>query len=151
MVQCRVSQPHPPTPAGAWPLLCVQVLGVKPDASDRDLKKSYHKAALQMHPDKVCGMYPHAMRACACMYSARWQVKPEEKEEAEKKFRELAEAYEVLSNAELREKYDNGEDLEETPQPQVGAVWSPWPCMLWAPWPDGLVLHRALDQAPRLF
>uniref|UniRef100_A0A3Q2WCF7 DnaJ homolog subfamily B member 6-like n=1 Tax=Haplochromis burtoni TaxID=8153 RepID=A0A3Q2WCF7_HAPBU len=53
-----------------------QVLGVRKDASADDIKKAYRKLALRWHPDK----------------------NPENKEEAEKKFKELSEAYEVLSD-----------------------------------------------------
>uniref|UniRef100_A0A671VMQ0 J domain-containing protein n=1 Tax=Sparus aurata TaxID=8175 RepID=A0A671VMQ0_SPAAU len=53
-----------------------QVLGVRRDASADDIKKAYRKLALRWHPDK----------------------NPENKEEAEKKFKELSEAYEVLSD-----------------------------------------------------
>uniref|UniRef100_A0A3B4XG48 DnaJ heat shock protein family (Hsp40) member B6a n=1 Tax=Seriola lalandi dorsalis TaxID=1841481 RepID=A0A3B4XG48_SERLL len=61
-----------------------QVLGVRRDASADDIKKAYRKLALRWHPDK----------------------NPENKEEAEKKFKELSEAYEVLSDANKRSIYD---------------------------------------------
>lgn len=61
-----------------------EVLGVQRYASCEDIKKAYHKVALKWHPDK----------------------NPENKEEAERKFKEVAEAYEVLSNDEKREIYD---------------------------------------------
>uniref|UniRef100_A0A3P8X1V1 DnaJ heat shock protein family (Hsp40) member B6a n=1 Tax=Cynoglossus semilaevis TaxID=244447 RepID=A0A3P8X1V1_CYNSE len=61
-----------------------QVLGVRRDASADDIKKAYRKLALRWHPDK----------------------NPENKEEAEKKFKELSEAYEVLSDANKRTIYD---------------------------------------------
>uniref|UniRef100_A0A3Q4H0S6 DnaJ homolog subfamily B member 6-like n=1 Tax=Neolamprologus brichardi TaxID=32507 RepID=A0A3Q4H0S6_NEOBR len=61
-----------------------QVLGVRKDASADDIKKAYRKLALRWHPDK----------------------NPENKEEAEKKFKELSEAYEVLSDANKRSLYD---------------------------------------------
>lgn len=60
-----------------------EVLGVQRFASCEDIKKAYHKGALQWHPDK----------------------NPEDKEEAERKLK-VAEAYEVLSNDEKRDIYD---------------------------------------------
>lgn len=61
-----------------------QVLGVRRDASADDIKKAYRKLALRWHPDK----------------------NPDNKEEAEKKFKELSEAYEVLSDVNKRSIYD---------------------------------------------
>lgn len=59
------------------------VLGVSRDAEATEIKKAYRKLALKYHPDK----------------------NPDDKE-AEAKFKEAAEAYEVLSNSEKRAKYD---------------------------------------------
>jgi molecular chaperone DnaJ len=60
-----------------------EVLGVSKGASESEIKKAYRKLALQYHPDKNPG-----------------------DTEAEEKFKEAAEAYEVLSNAEKRQRYD---------------------------------------------
>eukprot|EP00438_Fugacium_kawagutii_P026170 Skav209871 [mRNA] locus=scaffold590:140749:144813:+ [translate_table: standard] len=62
------------------------VLGVTRDASDAEIKKAYRKEALKWHPDK----------------------NPDNKEEAEKNFKAVAEAYEVLSSPDKRAMYDRG-------------------------------------------
>ena len=59
------------------------ILGVKRDASERELKQAYRKLARQHHPD----------------------VNPGDKS-AETKFKKINEAYEVLSDKEKRQKYD---------------------------------------------
>lgn len=60
-----------------------EVLGVSKTATPDEIKKAYRKLAIKYHPDR----------------------NPDNKE-AEDKFKEAAEAYEVLSNEEKRQKYD---------------------------------------------
>jgi DnaJ family protein C protein 3 len=68
-----------------------KVLGISKTSSIAEIKRAYKKLALQWHPDKNV----------------------DNLEEAEAKFREVAEAYEVLGDDEKRMKYDRGEDIEE--------------------------------------
>ncbi|KFF13540.1 molecular chaperone DnaJ [Chryseobacterium soli] len=79
-----------------------KILGVDKSATQDDIKKAYRKQARKLHPD----------------------LNPDDKE-AEKKFKELNEANEVLSNPENRTKYDkygenwkHGEEYEKAQQQQ---------------------------------
>ena len=60
-----------------------RILEIKEDADFSDIKKKYRKLAIKYHPDKNPG-----------------------DDEAVKKFREITEAYEVLSNGKKRKEYD---------------------------------------------
>jgi molecular chaperone DnaJ len=60
-----------------------ETLGVAKNASEEEIKKSYRKLAMKYHPDR----------------------NPDSKE-SEEKFKEVKEAYEMLTNAEKREAYD---------------------------------------------
>src|ERR1035437_3810770 len=60
-----------------------EILGVERNASKDELKKAYRKLAMQYHPDR----------------------NPDNKD-AEEKFKEAAEAYEVLTNEDKKARYD---------------------------------------------
>jgi DnaJ-class molecular chaperone len=62
-----------------------EVLGVNKGASAEELKKAYRELALKSHPDRVA---------------------PEKKKEAEEKFKEISEAYAVLTDPQKRSLYD---------------------------------------------
>ncbi|KAJ7346006.1 hypothetical protein JRQ81_001956 [Phrynocephalus forsythii] len=83
------------------------LLEIPRDASDSDIKKAYKKKALQWHPDK----------------------NPDKKKYAEQKFKEVTEAYEVLSDKARRERYDSyGDGLTVTvPEEDMKFTFrSPW-------------------------
>ncbi|HUU70659.1 MAG TPA: molecular chaperone DnaJ [Planctomycetota bacterium] len=61
-----------------------EVLGVNRDAGEEEIKKAFRKLALKYHPDK----------------------NPDNRKEAEGRFKEVAEAYDVLSDAQKRQQYD---------------------------------------------
>jgi DnaJ-class molecular chaperone len=63
-----------------------EVIGVKPDASADDIRKAYRKLAKELHPDLNPG-----------------------KPEAEARFKNVTAAYDLLSDADKRARYDRGE------------------------------------------
>jgi DnaJ-class molecular chaperone len=60
------------------------ILGVPKNASEKDIKSAYRRLARKWHPD----------------------TNPDNKKEAEEKFKEISEAYEVLGDSQKRRKYD---------------------------------------------
>ncbi|GAA6012051.1 hypothetical protein JCM8202_003187 [Rhodotorula sphaerocarpa] len=75
-----------------------KILGVSRDADDKTIKRAYRKGTLKAHPDKEGG--------------------------SEEKMAELNQAYEVLSNPELRSRFDAGEDPND-PHAGQGSPFGP--------------------------
>jgi curved DNA-binding protein len=84
-----------------------KILGVPRDASAADIKNAYRKLAMQFHPDRNPG-----------------------DKKAEERFKEINEAYQVLSDPKKRERYDQvGESYSQWQQngaPGGGFDWSRW-------------------------
>jgi len=84
-----------------------EILGVSPDASQAEIKKSFRNLALQHHPDKN-----------------------KNSDESKQKFMRIIEAYEVLSDEQARKNYDNNTLQKReartrwTPSADIGTVYS---------------------------
>jgi len=72
-----------------------KILGVEKSANDDEIKKAYRKRAMVHHPDR------HS------------SASEDEKKEHETKFKEVGEAYAILSDEKKRRMYDSGQDLED--------------------------------------
>ena len=67
-----------------------QILGVRADASAREIRQAYRRQALKYHPDKQQSNTTQSV------------------ESIEEQFIAIADAYAVLSDDEARQKYDSG-------------------------------------------
>ena len=82
-----------------------EILGVGPEATTEEIKKSFRNLAMKHHPDKN-----------------------KNSEESRQKFMKIVEAYEVLSDAQTRKNYDSAATLRGapswTPPADIGRVYS---------------------------
>lgn len=85
-----------------------KILGVERDASDSDIKKAYRRMALQHHPDKQAGL------------------SDEEKNVSERKFKQVSEAYGVLSDPTKKQRFDMGMDVDGSSASDGGFGASPF-------------------------
>jgi DnaJ family protein C protein 7 len=74
-----------------------QILGLEKNATEADIRKSFRKLSMIWHPDKNAET-------------------PEKRAAAEKKFKDLAEANRILSDPNMRRKYDSGMSLDDDAQ-----------------------------------
>ncbi|XP_017855097.1 dnaJ homolog subfamily C member 7 isoform X2 [Drosophila busckii] len=75
-----------------------KILGIARNASEDEIKKAYRKKALVHHPDR------HANSSA------------EERKDEELKFKEIGEAYAILSDTRKKQRYDSGQDIEDQEQ-----------------------------------
>ncbi len=78
-----------------------KILEISRDATDYDIKKAYKRLAMRHHPDR------HAT------------AEDEKRREEEKIFKDISEAYSVLSDSQKKARYDSGQDLEEMTMGQL--------------------------------
>merc|ERR1712204_155064 len=71
-----------------------KILGIEKDATEKEIKKGFRKKAMLWHPDKFA------------------TGTDDEKAKAEATFKEIGEAYEVLKDPKLKQRYDSGVDIE---------------------------------------
>jgi curved DNA-binding protein CbpA len=79
-----------------------EILGVSSLATEQEIKKSYRKLALKHHPDKC--------------------QDPAEKDAASNKFAQIAGAYEILTDASLRRKYNESQSGYDSASKKPGTA-----------------------------
>jgi len=79
-----------------------EVLGVSKDATDKELKKAYHRQSLKIHPDRV---------------------QEEEKEIATEKFQILGKVYSILTDKDRRAVYDETGEVDDENDPNPDKDW----------------------------
>ncbi len=75
---------------------CYKILNVKQDASIAEIKKAYRSLARKYHPDKLSA-----------------DLSAKQAKDAEEKFKDIAQAYEILSDIDKRRQYDNSHKVDD--------------------------------------
>lgn len=104
-----------------------KILGVEKGATKEEIKRAYRRLAHQFHPDKV-GAFDSAKRA-----------------EAEKRFKEINEAYQVLSDDDKRSQYDRFGRVFEGAQGGPAGGFGGWPDFGGFRWAEGDVSGIEFD------
>lgn len=95
-----------------------EVLGVKKDATEKEIKAAYRKKALEYHPD-------------------RNNDSQEQKDMAAKKFKEVGEAYAILSDPQKRKQHDMGANADDINSGHGGMGGFPGACTsTWEEWAE---------------
>ena len=76
-----------------------KILGIERCASQEQIKQAYRKGAMKHHPDRHVS------------------AEPAEREKEEKIFKDVSEAYSILSDPKKKNRYDSGHDLDELEMP----------------------------------
>ncbi|CAA0815297.1 Heat shock protein DnaJ with tetratricopeptide repeat [Striga hermonthica] len=94
------------------PLNMYLILGVDPCASASEIKKAYRKAALKYHPDKAGQSLTKNENSDDGIWK---EISEEVYKDAERLFKMIGEAYQVLSDCAKRSQYDLEEEMRNTP------------------------------------
>lgn len=94
-----------------------KILGITKSATDDEIKKAYRKRGNLKIPFIFVQFFITFRLALIHHPDRHANATEEEKKEEEKKFKEVGEAYTILSDAVKKSRYDNGQDLEEMEMP----------------------------------
>ena len=81
------------------------ILGVSKDADESKIKSAYRKLCLKYHPDKLA------------------KKSEKEKQEGEAKFKEINEAYQILSDPDKKKQYDTFGTVDDMGSGMVLIIW----------------------------